>query len=122
MNKPKNYFDFIKRETVALDILKGPAACFCALGDPESFEITLKNLGLNIKKNWRFADHKKYTLKDIKYISNLRGNLPLITTFKDYVKLPSGWQEYIKDNFYMLEIEMSLNATDLEVFKQVIKP
>ncbi len=121
-HKPKNYFDFIKRETVALDILKGPAACFCALGDPESFEITLKNLGLNIKKNWRFADHKEYKISDIKKIADMRGNLPLITTFKDYVKLPAGWQDYIKDNFYMLEIEMSLNDTDLEIFKQVIKP
>ena len=122
VHKPKNYFDLIKNEPVSLDAVKGSAACFCALGDPKSFETTLKNLGLNLKQTWRYADHKKYTLDDIKNMASLRGNLPLITTFKDYVKLPAGWQEYIKDNFYMLEIEMSLNGDGLETLKQVIEP
>ena len=121
-HKPKNYFDLINKRPVGLEELKGSAACFCALGDPESFETTLKNLGLNLEKTLRYSDHKKYTLKDIKNIAALRGKLPLITTFKDYVKLPKGWQEYIKDNFYMLEIEMALNDSDLEIFKQTITP
>ncbi len=121
-HKPKNYFDLIKNEVVALDSLKGQAASFCALGDPKSFETTLKNLGITLKQTWRYADHKTYTLDDIKTLASLRGNLPLITTFKDYVKLPAGWQEYIKDNFYMLEIEMSLNDKDLAVLKETIKP
>ena len=122
VHKPKNYFDLINNKSVSLYDLKGTAACFCGLGDPKSFETTLKNLGLDIKKSLRFADHKNYTISDIKKIADMRGNLPLITTFKDYVKLPSGWQEYIKDNFYMLEIEMSLNSVDLTLFKQIIKP
>ncbi len=121
-HKPKNYFDLIKNEVVKLDALKGSAACFCALGDPKSFETTLKNLGINLKQTWRYADHKTYTLDDIKTLASLRGNLPLITTFKDYVKLPAGWQEYLKNDFYMLEIEMSLNETDLAILKETIKP
>ncbi len=122
VHKPKNYFDLIKNEPVPLNALQGPAICFCALGDPKSFETTLKNLGLNLKQTWRYADHKKYTLDDIKNMASLRGNLPLITTFKDYVKLPAGWQEYIKDNFYMLEIEMHLNNDGIEDLKEVITP
>jgi len=122
VHKPKHYFDLIKNETVPLADLTGPAACFCALGDPKSFETTLKNLGLTLKQTWRYADHKTYTLDDIKNMAALRGNLPLITTFKDYVKLPAGWQEYIKDNFYMLEIEMSLNSTGLKYLKETITP
>lgn len=122
VHKPKNYFDLIKNEVAPLDAIKGSAVCFCALGDPKSFETTLKKLGVNLKQTWRYADHKKYTLDDIKNIASLRGNLPIITTFKDYVKLPAGWQEYIKDNFYMLEIEMSLNGDGLETLRDVIEP
>ena len=122
VHKPKNYFNLIKNEPVPLDTVQGSAACFCALGDPKSFETTLKKLGLNLKQTWRYSDHKKYTLEDIKNMASLRGDLPLITTFKDYVKLPSGWQEYIKDNFYMLEIEISLNNEGLEILKEVIEP
>ena len=121
-HKPKHYFDLINKKNVSLYDLKGAAACFCGLGDPKSFETTLKNLGLDVKKTLRFADHKKYTISDIKKIAAMRGNLPLITTFKDYVKLPAGWQEYIKNDFYMLEIEMHLNDIDLTLFKQIIKP
>ena len=105
-----------------LDVVKGSAVCFCALGDPKSFETTLKNLGLNLKQTWRYPDHKKYTIDDIKNLASLRGDLPLITTFKDYVKLPAGWQEYITDNFYMLEIEMSLDSEGIEDLKEVITP
>ena len=122
VHKPKNYFDLIKNEPVPLNALQGSAVCFCALGDPKSFETTLKNLGVNLKQTWRYSDHKKYTLDDIKNLASLRGNLPLITTFKDYVKLPAGWQEYIKDNFYMLEIEMHLNNDGIEDLKEVITP
>lgn len=122
VHKPKNYFDLIKNEPVPLTAVQGSAVCFCALGDPKSFETTLKNLGLNLKQTWRYADHRNYTLDDIKNLASLRGDLPLITTFKDYVKLPLGWQEYIKDNFYMLEIEMHLNNDGIEDLKEVITP
>ncbi len=122
VHKPKNYFNLITNEVAPLDDIKGSAACFCALGDPKSFETTLKNLGLNLKQTWRYSDHKKYTIDDIKNMASLRGDLPLITTFKDYVKLPAGWQEYITDNFYMLEIEMHLNNEGIEDLKEIITP
>ena len=122
VHKPKNYFNLITNEVVSLDAIKGSAACFCALGDPKSFETTLKNLGLKLKQTWRYSDHKKYTIDDIKNMASLRGDLPLITTFKDYVKLPAGWQEYITDNFYMLEIEMHLNNEGIEDLKEIITP
>ena len=122
VHKPKNYFDLIKNEPVPLDNIKGSAVCFCALGDPKSFETTLKNLGLTLKQTWRYADHRNYTLDDIRNLASLRGDLPLITTFKDYVKLPPGWQEYIKSNFYMLEIEISLNNNGIETLKEIIAP
>ena len=121
-HKPKKFFDLINKEDIPLENLKGSAVSFCGLGDPGSFESTLKNLGLTLKQTWRYADHRKYTLKDIETLENLRGKLPLITTFKDYVKLPDGWQNVIQNNFYMLEIEMSLNAEGIEDLKQVITP
>ena len=122
VHKPKKFFNLINEEDVPLENLKGPAVCFCGLGDPASFESTLRNLGLNLQQTWRYADHQKYTLKDIQTLENLRGKLPLITTFKDYVKLPEGWRNHIQNNFYMLEIEMSLDEEGIEDLKQVITP
>ena len=122
VHKPKKFFNLINEEDVPLDALKGPAVCFCGLGDPASFENTLRNLGINLQQTWRYADHKHYTLKDIETLENLRGNLPLITTFKDYVKLPEGWRNHIQNNFYILEIEMSLDEEGIEDLKQVITP
>ena len=66
--------------------------------------------------------YEDITIDDIKNMASLRGDLPLITTFKDYVKLPAGWQEYITDNFYMLEIEMHLNNDGIEDLKEIITP
>ena len=121
-NKEAIKYALNKNVKVDLKDIKGDVVSFCAVGDPASCEQTLKNLGLHLKQTWRFPDHALYTLEQMETFANLRQGLPLITTFKDYVKLPQGWQEVLKEKVYMLEIEMSLEDKDLEIFKKTITP
>lgn len=120
IHKPAYYYDVVNRTKMALDDIKGEVVSFCGLGDPISFEKTLTKLGLKIKQTWRFKDHNAYTLQEIKSLASFRNNLPLITTFKDYVKMPKGWQEILKDKIYILAINLEIkegNETFLEVLK-----
>ena len=82
-------FDEIEREVAA----------FAGIGDPESFIKTLEGIGFKVKEFKRFPDHYWYKLDEIKKILEI--GLPVITTEKDYVKLP----DTLKDKIYALVIE-----------------
>jgi tetraacyldisaccharide 4'-kinase len=123
VHKPAYYFDVHKQEKIPLDQIKGSAVAFSAIGEPSSFEDTLRSLGLELKQIWRFPDHSKYDAQQLHTFAEARGSLPLITTFKDFVKMPEGWQEIIKDKFYILAIDMEFqdeNAQD--TFLRVLQP
>ena len=105
---------------MALDDIKGEVVSFCGLGDPASFEQILKNLGLKIKQTWRFKDHNAYTLQEIDSLNSFRQGLPLITTFKDYVKFPKGWREILKDKIYILAICLEVKEGN-DLFLEILK-
>jgi tetraacyldisaccharide 4'-kinase len=121
-HKPAYYFDLINRRRVELGGLSGAVAVFSAIGQPQSFEDTLKGLGLEIKQTWRMSDHSRYTLEQLGNFAALRGGLPLVTTFKDAVKFPPGWQEVIKDNIYLLSVNMEIKDGALGKFMEVLYP
>ncbi len=120
IHKPDYFYDVINRSKMALDDIKGEVVSFCGLGDPASFEQILKNLGLKIKQTWRFKDHNAYTLEEIKSLNSFRKGLPLITTFKDYVKFPKGWREILKDKIYILAINLEIKEGN-DLFLKILK-
>lgn len=122
VHKPDYFFDVINREKLPLSAVSGAAVAFSAIGEPSSFEQTLRNLGLDLKQVWRFPDHSTYTLEQMETFASLRGDLPLITTFKDFVKLPEGWQEIIKDKIYILAVDMEIQNGELNKFMDVLYP
>jgi len=122
VHKPDYFFDVIERKKLPLSGLKGEAVAFSAIGDPASFEQTLRNIGLELKQIWRFPDHSTYTLEQIETFASLRGDLPLITTFKDYVKLPEGWQDIVKKNIYILAVDMEIQNGELNKFMDILYP
>lgn len=68
---------------------KGSA--FCGIGNPFSFERTLKSLGLEILNAFFFLDHYIYTRKDLLSLQTevkKSGADYLITTEKDSIRLP----------------------------------
>ena len=124
IHEPEYYFDICKSQKVDLGAFKGPAACFCALGHPETFEKTLENLGLDLKQKWRFPDHQFYTEQNLRTFEETRGNLPLVTTFKDFVKFPDNWREILTKDVYVLSVNLKIRGGEKEFnkFTDVLYP
>lgn len=114
VHEPEYYFDICNSKKVELGDIKGSAACFCALGHPETFENTLKNLGLDLKQVWRFADHQHYTEENLRTFEATRNGLPLITTFKDFVKFPDNWREILTKDVYVLSVNLKIRGAEKE--------
>lgn len=77
---------------------------FSGLANNEKFINSLKNADYDIKKFINFGDHYKYTSCEISTIIEeaKKDNLEIITTKKDWVKIPKEYQSKIE----FLEIEL----------------
>lgn len=82
------------------------AVVLSAIGDPESFEDALRKLKINIKQAWRYPDHHYFAREEIIALQNTRLGLPVITTYKDFVRFPPGWRELLKDGVYLLSVKI----------------
>lgn len=62
---------------------------FAGIGDPQRFFRTLRNSGIEVAAEKSFPDHHRYTADDVDALQNqaTRGDLALVTTEKDMVKL-----------------------------------
>ena len=114
IHQPEYYMDICTSNRVELDGIQGPAACFCALGNPATFENTLTGLGLELKQKWRFPDHQHYTEETLRTFESTRGDLPLITTFKDFVKFPDNWRDILKKEVYVLSVRLKIQGPESE--------
>ena len=70
---------------------------FSGIGFPQKFNDTLKEIGCNISSFHSFADHHTYTEKELNFLldQSKRTGTILITTEKDYVRLPLKWQNEV---------------------------
>lgn len=88
---PTTLFNLSKQREVPVDILNDKHICvLCSIGDPDSFEKTLSNLGARIKIRFYFMDHYSYRQQDIQtLIERCRQECisTVLTTEKDSVKL-----------------------------------
>ncbi|MBI3288908.1 MAG: tetraacyldisaccharide 4'-kinase [Elusimicrobia bacterium] len=78
------------------------------IGDPLPFETQLESLGATVAQFWRYPDHHPYTARELKSIEDLRGDLPLVTTHKDFVRLPDDWRELLSGEVFVLGIKLDL--------------
>lgn len=108
VHQPDYYMNICTGTKVDLKDVKGPVACFSAIGHPATFENTLTGLGLELKQKWRFPDHQSYTLENLQTFEETRGELPLITTFKDFVKFPDNWRDILKKEVYVLSVNLKI--------------
>ncbi|MBO5911831.1 MAG: tetraacyldisaccharide 4'-kinase [Elusimicrobiaceae bacterium] len=123
-HRPEYYVDICTTRQIPLSEIKGPVACFCALGHPESFERTLKDLGLVLRQKWRFPDHQFYTEENLRTFEATRAGLPLITTFKDFVKFPDNWRNILTKDVYVLSVNLHIRGGEKEFqkFTQILYP
>ncbi len=78
------------------DLREKRVLAVCGIGNPEAFRKTLEGLGAQVTLK-AFPDHHAYTAADVVAIVGTAGDLPVITTEKDWVKLEvfqgaAGWK------------------------------
>ncbi len=108
-HKADHLLDVKTEAKLPLTRLKDTAAvALSGIGDPLSFETQLEALGVTVAQSWRYPDHHPYTSRELKSIEDLRGGLPLITTHKDFVRLPEDWRERLSGEVFVLGIKLEL--------------
>ena len=77
---------------------------FSGIGNPSDFKDILLENKFNIVKELIFPDHYKYNLYDFEKIRNYARNekLKIITTEKDYMKVPDEFKKEI--NFIAIDL------------------
>ena len=83
---------------------------FSGIGNAYSFKETLLDNNFNITKEIIFPDHHEYKLEEISKILNFakKEKAKILTTEKDYVKIP----ENLKDEINYLEIDLEIKQKD----------
>lgn len=93
-----------KMQALPLEDTQTPAIAFAGIGRPEKFYNSLKELGVRVTKTFDFPDHHYYTEKELRELIDLawKEDAQLITTAKDFVKIP----QELRHHFKVLEIEI----------------
>ena len=83
---------------------------FSGIGNPNSFKKTLLKYKFKIIKEMNFPDHYQYTIEDIEKINSIATDLnaKIITTEKDFVKIPLENSK----NINFLEIDLVIKNQD----------
>ncbi len=89
---------------------------FCAIGDPESFIDLLIFKELNIVHKIIFKDHEKLSTKKLNELIDLKSKYKadyIVTTEKDWVKLPQSFQKNKIFKFFKLKLKFKNNDKEL---------
>lgn len=91
---------------------------FAGLGNPDKFKMTLQENQFHLAVFKPFADHHPFTAHDIEKLNRDAGGLPIITTQKDYVRIPPS----LRNGIEVLEIEQTFDypAGIISLIKQGI--
>lgn len=75
-----------------------PCVAFCGIGSPERFFSLLEQKGFDLAGRYAFPDHHKYSSAELERLKKTaaKAQAPLITTAKDYVRLPPAMREGIE--------------------------
>lgn len=83
---------------------------FCGIGNPGSFKKTVATLGARIEVEWILADHEPASLHRLSSFAErckALGASAIVTTEKDYIKLPASFSTVLP----ILYIEIELRFT-----------
>lgn len=96
---------------------------FCAIGDPLSFESSLKNSGGKLIKIFTYMDHHIYQQKDIAAMVNfckLNHVTVMVTTHKDAVKLRKFKDLFAGLHLVYIPIQLEVTKGADEFFEKII--
>ena len=109
VHRPEMFLDLKTEECIPLAHLQDKeAACLSGIGDPRSFEGSVRSLGVSLKQTWRFPDHHAFSHDDLQSIENVRRGIPLLTTMKDFPRLPPGWKNRLGGEVLALLVRLEI--------------
>ncbi len=93
---------------------------FAGIGFPEKFMHTLDQLQGKLVCFEAFPDHHPYTVDDMKKLANkaLKHDAILVTTAKDWVRIPKHFQEHI----HVIDIEVVMEETSQKQLEILLQP
>ncbi len=107
IHAPEHFIDARRRLPVPLATVKNRAvSVISAIGDPESFERNLRELGASLEGVWRYPDHHRFTAEEMKALAAASGDRPVITTYKDFSRFPPEWETILAGPLYILSVRI----------------
>ncbi|MGB0934958.1 MAG: tetraacyldisaccharide 4'-kinase [Alphaproteobacteria bacterium] len=88
---------------IPVELPKGPVTAFAGIGNPDKFFAMLEQNGCTIAHRRAFPDHHAFTSQELTELANL--GKPLVTTEKDYVRLPFAARDTIMPVKITIELE-----------------
>lgn len=110
-HEPRGLVDLEGNAAGELEALRGlRVLAVSSLGDPSSFEATLRSAGATVVP-CRFADHHRYTSDEIRAVEERAAadGLRLVTTAKDAVKLHGAAET---GRWWVLEIALAIDGAE----------
>lgn len=109
-HRPLELQDLSSGKTFPLSELQGVrAASLSAIASPESFELGLRRLGVDLELTQSFADHHRYSKREIdRFLKRCarRGVSCVLTTEKDAVRMPRLFNQEIPIRYLRIDIEI----------------
>ena len=108
--QPQNISEFQNKNAIA----------FAGIGNPENFFDLLTDNKLNIIEAIKFPDHHRYSEKELENLLNKAkdNNSILLTTEKDYFRIPKNHKKNIK--YIKIKIEIENKNKFIEEIKKII--
>jgi tetraacyldisaccharide 4'-kinase len=126
IHSPSGFYRIDKKEEVLdIKLLKGRSvALLCAIGNPQSFQNTIAQCGINISLSFRFPDHHHYSRQELENITQetKKKNIQtLITTEKDAVKLADLEIHPLGLDILVLHIEIKIKNNEQEFYNRLLR-
>jgi len=119
-HRPKHLRNFVTGETKPLDFLRGlRVGSLSGIAVPESFENALRELGAELEITKSYADHHRYTGKEIESFIRRCARRELdavITTEKDAVRIPRILEPEVPIFYLRVQIEILAGQAAWEKF------
>ena len=119
-HRPKHLRNFVTGEIKPLEFLRGlRIGSICGIAVPESFENALRGLDAEIEISKAYADHHRFSAKEIESFLRRCGRRELdavLTTEKDAVRIPRILDPEVPLYYLRVEIEILAGQASWERF------
>ena len=111
---PRYHGRIIAAKNLIDGLASDPVLAFAGIGRPNRFFATLRKAGVNLVHHLAFADHHPYSEADLTQLQEDAARLGaiLITTKKDWVRLPTEWRKRVEVFSVSLNIDQEDDLID----------